>query len=69
MRAERGASGAPIVHDSAVLHVTGRARFTDDLTALEGELAAAPVPSTRSHAAIVAIDTERRSLSAACTAF
>ena len=59
MKAERGASGAPIVHDSAVLHVTGRARFTDDLTALEGELAAAPVPSTRSHAAIVAIDTER----------
>ena len=43
-------------HDSAALHVTGRARFIDDLPEPPGLLHAALVTSPHAHARIVAID-------------
>ncbi len=50
--------GRPAVHESAALHVTGAAIYTDDLAArAHGVLTAWPVPSTSAHA-LVALDVE-----------
>jgi xanthine dehydrogenase large subunit len=50
--------GLPIAHDSARLHVTGEAIYTDDMPELPGTLHTALVLSDRPHARIAAIDTE-----------
>ena len=52
----RGGVGQPIGHDSATLHVTGRANYTDDLPELRGTLYAAVGQSARAHARIRSID-------------
>ncbi len=52
----RGGVGQPIGHDSAALHVTGRAHYTDDLPELRGTLYAAVGQSERAHARILSID-------------
>ena len=45
--------GIPAVHESASLHVTGRAMYTDDLAAqTAGVLTAWPVQSTNAHARV-----------------
>jgi xanthine dehydrogenase large subunit len=50
--------GRPAVHESAALHVTGAAMYTDDLAArAHGVLTAWPVPSTSAHA-LVTLDVE-----------
>ncbi|MBV8169581.1 MAG: molybdopterin-dependent oxidoreductase, partial [Alphaproteobacteria bacterium] len=51
-----GGAGAAVHHDSATLHVTGRARFIDDLPEPPGLLHAALVLSPHPHARIAAID-------------
>jgi xanthine dehydrogenase large subunit len=51
-----GGAGAAVHHDSAHLHVTGRARFIDDLPEPPGLLHAALVLSPHAHARIVAVD-------------
>lgn len=51
-----GGVGQSIGHDSAALHVTGRANYTDDLPELRGTLYAAVGQSTRAHARIRSID-------------
>ncbi|MBI3514381.1 MAG: molybdopterin-dependent oxidoreductase, partial [Proteobacteria bacterium] len=52
-----GGAGAAVHHDSARLHVTGRARFIDDLPEPPGLLHAALVLSPHAHARITAIDS------------
>ncbi|MBD3942949.1 xanthine dehydrogenase molybdopterin binding subunit [Microbacterium sp. NEAU-LLC] len=50
--------GRPVVHESAALHVTGAALYTDDLAArAHGVLTAWPVSSTSAHA-LVTLDVE-----------
>ncbi|MGN6219500.1 MAG: xanthine dehydrogenase molybdopterin binding subunit [Microbacterium sp.] len=50
--------GRPAVHESAALHVTGAAMYTDDLAArAHGVLTAWPLPSTSAHA-LVTLDVE-----------
>ena len=45
--------GVPVAHESARLHATGRAMYTDDLAALTtGVLTAWPVQSTQTHARV-----------------
>jgi len=51
-----GAQGTPIPHDSARLHVTGRALYTDDIAEPRGLLHLAVGMSDRPHARIRAID-------------
>jgi xanthine dehydrogenase large subunit len=51
-----GGAGASVHHDSAKLHVTGRARFIDDLPEPPGLLHAALVISPHAHARILGID-------------
>jgi xanthine dehydrogenase large subunit len=51
-----GGPGAAVHHDSAALHVSGRARFIDDLPEPPGLLHAALVLSPHAHARIGAID-------------
>ena len=46
-------SGQPLPHESAVLHVTGEAAFTDDLPELRGTLYAALVTSPVAHGSLV----------------
>ena len=48
--------GAPLPHESAVLHVTGEARYTDDIPELAGTLHAAIGTSSRAHATIRSLD-------------
>ena len=50
------AAGKPLPHDSAELHVTGRARYIDDLPEPQGCLHAAVGQSARAHARIVRLD-------------
>jgi xanthine dehydrogenase large subunit len=52
-----GAVHAPIPHDSALRHVTGEARYVDDLPEPRGLLHAYVRLSSRAHARIVRIDT------------
>ena len=53
---EEGVVGQPHPHASSELQVTGEAQYTDDIPRQAGELAAALVLSTRSHARIVSMD-------------
>jgi xanthine dehydrogenase large subunit len=55
----KGALGSSLVHDSAHLHVTGAARYTDDLPEPQGMLHAAIGVSERPHARITALDLSR----------
>jgi CO/xanthine dehydrogenase Mo-binding subunit len=48
--------GAPLPHDSAHLHVTGEALYTDDIPEVRGTLHAAIGMSERAHARIKSID-------------
>ncbi|HJV00420.1 MAG TPA: xanthine dehydrogenase molybdopterin binding subunit [Burkholderiaceae bacterium] len=50
------AVGLPSAHESARLHVTGKASYTDDMPELQGTLHAALGLSARAHATIVALD-------------
>ena len=50
--------GRPVIHQSAYQQATGEAKYLDDIPTLAGELHAAPVLSSRSHAKILSIDTK-----------
>ncbi|WP_323118486.1 xanthine dehydrogenase molybdopterin binding subunit [Burkholderia alba] len=52
------APGAPLPHESAALHVSGEARYTDDLPELAGTLHAALGLSPHAHARLVSIDLD-----------
>ena len=54
-------AGQPLAHDSAALHVTGWADYTDDMAPLLGEAHAAVVASECAHARINSIDSESAS--------
>ncbi|MEL6870472.1 MAG: xanthine dehydrogenase molybdopterin binding subunit [Pseudomonadota bacterium] len=54
--AVHGAAGTPLAHDSAALHVSGGAIYTDDLPEPRGLLHAAFGVSERAHAQLVDID-------------
>ncbi|TFL10220.1 xanthine dehydrogenase molybdopterin binding subunit [Pusillimonas caeni] len=51
--------GQPLAHESARLHVTGEALYTDDLPEQHGTLHAALGLSRRAHAAIVSMDLSK----------
>ena len=52
-RPESPSVGLPVPHESAALHVTGQAMYTDDLAArTHGALIAWPVQSTHAHARV-----------------
>jgi len=53
------ALGAPLPHESAEAHVSGEARYTDDIPELHGTVHAALGLSRHAHARIVALDLER----------
>lgn len=55
---EQHAAGAPHPHESAALHVSGRAQYIDDLVEPSGTLHAALGLSTRAHARLRAIDLD-----------
>ena len=50
------ASGAPLTHDSAALHVTGLASYIDDIPVPRGCLHAAPIVSPHAHARLLGVD-------------
>src|SRR5881394_4421513 len=52
----KGGVGAAIPHDSAHLHVSGEATYTDDIPEVRGTLYAAIGMSDRAHARIKTID-------------
>ncbi len=54
----RGHVGAPLPHESAHLHVTGEARYTDDIPEPVGTLYTAIGMSERAHARVLSIDLE-----------
>jgi len=51
-----GASGQPLPHESALLHVTGAAHYTDDLPEPRGTLHAALALAPHAHARLQAVD-------------
>ena len=51
-----GGAGAAIPHDSAHLHVSGEAAYTDDIPELRGTLHAAIGLSERAHARLISVD-------------
>ncbi|MFZ3127418.1 MAG: xanthine dehydrogenase molybdopterin binding subunit, partial [Rhodoferax sp.] len=53
----KGASGTALAHESAVAHVTGSARYVDDIPELRGTLHAAPILSTVAHGRLLDVDT------------
>ncbi|WP_224042979.1 xanthine dehydrogenase molybdopterin binding subunit [Paraburkholderia unamae] len=53
------ALGAPLPHESAEAHVSGEARYTDDIPELHGTVHAALGLARHAHARIVALDLER----------
>ncbi|HEY4805773.1 MAG TPA: molybdopterin cofactor-binding domain-containing protein, partial [Paraburkholderia sp.] len=57
--AHERALGAPLPHESAEAHVSGEARYTDDIPELHGTVHAALGLSRHAHARIVALDLER----------
>jgi xanthine dehydrogenase large subunit len=57
--AETGAVGRPLPHESAHLHISGRAAYVDDLPELAGTLHAALGLSPQAHGRVRAIDLER----------
>jgi xanthine dehydrogenase large subunit len=55
-----GVIGVPLPHESAALHVTGEALYTDDLVIRTKDvLHAFPVQSPHTHARVVSLRTER----------
>ncbi|WP_028712341.1 xanthine dehydrogenase molybdopterin binding subunit [Paracoccus sp. J55] len=54
----KGAAHTPIIHDSAVKHVTGQADYTDDLLEPVGTLHASLGLSTVAHGRIVSMDLD-----------
>jgi xanthine dehydrogenase large subunit len=52
------AVGAPLAHESAHLHVTGRAAYVDDLPELRGTLHAAIGMSARAHATLAVLNLD-----------
>ena len=53
------AVGRPVPHESAILHVTGRALYTDDLASrTAGVLTAWPVQATHAHARVTVLRTD-----------
>src|SRR5438105_4610258 len=56
MPIDKRAVGAPLPHDSAHLHVSGAALYTDDIPEVRGTLHAAIGMSDRAHARIKSID-------------
>ncbi|KIG04196.1 xanthine dehydrogenase molybdopterin binding subunit [Caballeronia concitans] len=56
--AVRDAAGAPLPHESAALHVSGEAIYTDDIAELRGTLHAALGLSRHAHARIVSLDLD-----------
>ncbi|EHH68763.1 xanthine dehydrogenase molybdopterin binding subunit [Gluconobacter morbifer] len=54
----RGAASTSMKHESAMLHVTGRANYIDDLPEPKGMLHVVPGLSTKAHARIVSMDLE-----------
>ena len=60
-------AGQPLAHDSAALHVTGWADYTDDMAPLLGEAHAAVVASECAHAeSIQLIASQRLECRASC---
>ncbi len=57
--AHEHALGAPLPHESADAHVSGEARYTDDIPELHGTVHAALGLARHAHARIVALDLER----------
>ena len=58
-RPDGAVAGQTIPHESAALHVTGRALYTDDLTPrTKGVLHAWPVQSPHAHARVTALRTD-----------
>jgi xanthine dehydrogenase large subunit len=60
--------GKPHPHESAILHVTGEATYTDDIVELQGTLHAALGLSTKAHAKMRAIDLSKVKASAGVVA-
>ena len=58
----RGALGTELPHESAVLHVTGEAIFTDDIPELRGTLYAALITSPVAHGELVGEGIDRAEL-------
>ncbi len=54
--ATKGSNNKQVTHESAQLHVTGKARFIDDKPEIQGTLFAAFVLSSQAHAKIDSID-------------
>ena len=54
-----GGVGAPLPHDSAHLHVSGEALYTDDIPEIRGTLHAAIGTSERAHARLKTVDLAR----------
>lgn len=50
--------GTAVAHESAHLHVTGAAHYTDDLPQLAGTLHAAPGLAARAHARVLSLDLD-----------
>jgi xanthine dehydrogenase large subunit len=59
LRSIRGGAHAPVRHDSAVGHLTGRALYIDDMPGVPGTLHGALVLSPHPHARISRIDLSR----------
>ena len=57
--ADWAAVGKPHPHESAILHVSGEANYTDDLPELQGTLHAALGLSQKAHAHVRGMDLER----------
>ena len=57
-----GVQGQGLVHESAVLHVTGEAQYTDDIPELRGTLYAALVLSPVAHGELVGEGIDRQAL-------
>jgi xanthine dehydrogenase large subunit len=60
--ARSGAQGRELTHESAVLHVTGEAVYTDDLPELRGTLYAALVLSPVAHGELIGEGIDRQAL-------
>jgi len=60
--ARPGAQGRGLTHESAVLHVTGEAVYTDDLPELRGTLYAALVLSPVAHGELIGEGIDRQAL-------
>jgi xanthine dehydrogenase large subunit len=57
MNATFTANGSAMPHESAIAHVTGKARYSDEMAMPAGALFLVPVMSTVAHARLLSIDT------------